>query len=49
MNYAVQTSTNLTDWSAAPGLHIGTGDPLTATATNDTSATQFFLRLRAVR
>jgi hypothetical protein len=49
VNYTVQTSTNLTDWSAAPGLHTGTGDPLTATATNDTAAAQFFLRLRAER
>lgn len=49
VNYTVQTSTNLSAWSDAPGLHAGTGDPLSAIVTNSTSAAQFYLRLRAER
>lgn len=49
VNYSVLTSTNFSDWVAEPVSHIGSGDALTATATNRTPNEPFFLRLRATR
>jgi hypothetical protein len=49
VNYTVQTSTNLTDWTAEAAAHVGTGETLAVTATNQTGAAQMFLRLQAAR
>lgn len=49
VNYTVQTSTNLTDWTTLPGTISGTGESLLTTVTNTASLTPFFLRLQAVR
>ncbi|MEJ5239453.1 MAG: hypothetical protein WHT82_13920 [Limisphaera sp.] len=49
VNYTLLTSTNLSTWTAGPGMHIGTGETLSATATNPTAGAPFFLRLQAAR
>lgn len=49
VNYTLLTSTNLADWTADAATHIGTGETLSATATNHTGAAGLFVRLGAVR
>lgn len=49
VNYTMLSSTNLADWVAEPAVHVGSGEVLTATATNLTAGAPFFLRLQAAR